>query len=602
MDVFEVRALEAYQQGRHADAVDWCDRRRDLRQKAPTAMGLRIEGMARLALDDFDAAQECLRQALEAAPHDGELLNDCALALLGAGRPAEAIPYLERAISVAPHTELMRSNLGNALRQSGDLPTAERTLRALLDDKPTVWQGWMNLGLVLMERGQTAGAVEAFGEGLTRAEAAGVTVDGPEGSLLVDARVHRINCLVGLGWWAEADQASQAALEVASDNPSVWNALGLLCLRTDRPDDAVEAYRKGLELAPDDSRMLGNLGAALFDCGAPRAALTACDAALAQEPDASAVRMNRAAALLCLGDYRQGFTDWEARWQTTTFQDRYRKPVAPEWDGTTQPGARLLVRNEQAFGDALMMARLLTPAARRLGRNAEVIVECHPPVAPLMAGIAGVSSVVATGKPWPAHDFQIGLMSLPRVLGLTANSVPAGPYLTVPAEARRWVVPEAKPLGHRGGPVIGLCWGGRPVPRNRSVPFAALWEAVQEAAGGHRVRWVCLQADERRDQVRDVEGLLIPPAPNDFAETAAVVAQLDLVITIDSAMLHLAGGLGVPLVGLLLVGADWRYGLPGQESPWYPRATLFRQRILGDWSHPLAELKTWLADRLETER
>lgn len=529
MNLFLVRALQAYQQGRSQDALDWCDH---IPPDTDPPLTARLKALCHQALGRGETALATFRQAISLTPPHhpawAEVNTDYGLALESLGRLDEASPVFAEAA-----------------------------------------KGW---------------TTETYARAPTEQQKA-----------MVALMAHwATNLMTRQHWAAAADVLAQAQSWGACDQ-ALWNAIGLWRLRQDDPAGAAAAYRSALALAEDSdptteptirATLLGGLGAALFDCGDPAAALAACDQAIALDPQAPDVRMNRAAALLALGNYEQGWKDLEYRWQTPTFQRRYRPPAAPLWDASAHPGDSLLIRCEQAFGDALMAARLLPMAAQRFAGR--LIVETHPALIRLFETIPGVATVIpfaGPGTPWPAHQWQVGLMSLPRLLAITPTTVPPAAYLPLPQ--------TPNPLPPKQGPAIGLCWAGRPQPRNRSLPLSDLWSAVQQASHAHQPLFVCLQADERRAEAAAFPELWLPPAPQDFADSAALIAHLDLVITIDSAVLHLAAALGTPTAALLLTGPDWRYS--PHPSPWYPSTPQFRQPTLADWPQALQGLASWLS-------
>jgi tetratricopeptide (TPR) repeat protein len=612
MNLFLRRGLEAYQQGRPADALDWCDRA----GTADALMVQRLRGLSLLALGQGSEALQALHAALALSPQPtaerAELLNDCALVHLAQDQPQQAVPLLQEALPLAKSTAqgLLLGNLGNAYRRSGALPQAIACLQQAVEADAQAWGSWNNLALALRDSGAADKAIAAFARAMAL-----VTAQQPlSGPLCAEAAVMAVHwafCLMEAQRWAEARQVLTQAHAWAPDDQAVWNATGLLRLRTDDPAGAVEAFTRALEVSsPAEGEtvqrglLLSGLGAALFDCGAYAQALEACDRARALAPQAPEVRLNRAAALLVHGQMAAGWQDLEYRWQTPTFLRRYHSPEAPLWDGAAHAGETLLLRWEQAFGDALMCARLLPLVAKAFGGR--VVVESHPALSRLLASVPGVAAVVpfaAKDKAhgWPVHHWQAGMISVARLLGLTTTAaLPKAACLPppLPQDVQRFAVPPGP------GPAIGLSWAGRAQPRNRSLPFDALWQAVQRGARGQAVRWVCVQADQRRAEAAAFvkDGCLwMPPQPKDFADSAALVSQLDLVITIDSAVLHLAGAQGVPTAGLLLAGADWRYGLPvaaGEQATecWYPQAYLFRQPALSDWPGALDALADRLAE------
>lgn len=592
MDLNLARAFQAYQQGSYVETREWCGKALKHARAAsgatsgvyqPSPLLWYVDGMAALALGETEAAAASLLRSVSLAPHDGNILNDCGLALLKNGQPEEAVAMLKQAVLRLPNVAHPLSNLGSALRQCGLSASAIEPLRqaTLLD--PCHTAAWHNLGLALLEQGQWSDAEEA----LSRA------VELSDGDDQLSVRLHWIEALRLLEQWERAFDQAHLAYQHAPENAVVVNELGLVLKGLGYPDRAAGAFAEAARLDPGCSAYQAHQAVALYKCGHYADAEHACLQALALDPNDVIARTCQAELLLIAGNYTDGLPAWEARWATAEEQRRYRPATAPEWDGGSYPGATLLVRNEEGVADTLMMARLLTPAARRLGPKSRLIIECQDSLISLLESVAGVHAVIRRGKDWPAHDVQTNLMSLPFVLGLTAETVPYAPYLPAPSVARAWSVVAGE------GPVIGLCWAAGNAPGDVSVPLSELWTALQQGVAGRPVRWVCLQGDEQRTLAASLSGMQMPPPPRTFSETAGVMGQLDAVVSVDSAILHLAGALGVPLAALLGVGCHWRYGLPGTSSPWYPEAALFRQSSLGDWTQPLAGLSQWVAQQLD---
>ena len=398
----------------------------------------------------------------------------------------------------------------------------------------------------------------------------------------------------------------------------VWNNLGVLLRGEDRHAAAAACYRRALALSPGDAGVMSNLGNCLReqgrleeaatllgeamrrrpadsgvvynagivhrDAGQVQPALACFDRALELAPDNLDCRWDRALALLQFGDYRRGFPAYEARWGLKKARSR-RWPL-PRWDGTPLAGQSLFLTDEQGLGDVLQFARFI-PMAKRLGAG-KVVLECQPEMLRLMSMAPGVDAVVPRDQATPACDLTLPLLSLPGLLDVTLNGLPAQvPYLTAP--------PAARPLPVDGRRRIGLVWAGKTTPRDRSIPLERLLPLLQDP----RIAAYSLQMGPR---AADLQALGAAPLVTDLsprlvdmAETAATLTQLDLLVTIDTSVAHLAGALGVPTSLLLLGTSDWRWFDQGSHSPWYPSLTLFRQKVTGRWDEPLAELAAALA-------
>ncbi|WP_118136208.1 tetratricopeptide repeat protein [Oceanicella sp. SM1341] len=406
----------------------------------------------------------------------------------------------------------------------------------------------------------------------------------------------------------------RAILARAPDDASMWSNLGALHRARREFTAALACQRRAHELEPGRSDIVNNLGNALFDEGlheealacrrevarlsgnAPgtlqhvatslrtmnrfEEAIAVCDAGLARAPEHAELRLQRAMARLALGDYAGGFADFEARWETGEIEKN--APGIPEWRGEPLTGRTLLVFPEQGFGDTMLMARFL-PALRRLGA-ARIILVVKPALQRLLEGIPGCDAVAVTGTRRPEADFWVPMMSLPHRTGLTPGSIPPPAALTVPADARARARRLLAP--HRGRLTVGVLWSGSLTYRaNHKRSFAQ--ERFFRLAQVPGVSLFSLYKGPLLDAFRasPLASLVIDAGGHDrdFADTAGLVSELDLVVSMDSAVVHLAGSLGRPVWNLLHHSAYWLYGPEGASTPWYPSMRLVRQPVLDDW-------------------
>ncbi len=486
-------------------------------------------------------AERLLRHAVELAPHDAEILSQLGVVIAEQGRPADAVPVLERAV---------------------------RT-------DPTFAPAFLNLGVALAHTGRSADAVAHLDTALR------LNPTYPE------AHFNRGNVLRDLGRPADAEAAYRDAVRLRPDHPGAHNNLGLLLTESGRPEEAVVLLKHAVRLDPAAKEFHNNLGLALTDLGRfadaeasfERAlqidpgyaeahsnlagthtaagrmgeALAGYDLALRLQPDSPTTRYNRSLALLKAGDYERGWAEYEWRWRKPTAP--LRAFPCPRWDGGDVAGKTVLLWCEQGLGDAIQFVRF---AKRVRERGARTVVECPPPLADLFAACAGVDVVVPEGATGPGCDLHCPLMSVPAVLTLGRDVGTAGPYLSAdPERAARW----REWLSQWPGKKVGVVWQGNPRhkwDRFRSLPL----RAVAEAAGGPGVTLVSLQRGYGSEQLAEWGGppevVTLPEKTADggvwtFADTAAVVANLDAVVGVDTAVVHLAGALGVPT--RILLGA-----------------------------------------------
>jgi Flp pilus assembly protein TadD len=397
---------------------------------------------------------------------------------------------------------------------------------------------------------------------------------------------------MGLGRTADAISALRSAVALDSNIPEAWANLGNELSNDFQYDEAMDCYQRALKLRPDFADAHCNLGA-LLQKTLPTLdpAIAAYEKAIAIQPDFALAHWDLGLALLLRGDYQRGLPEYEWRWRTETVVVPRQFPQ-PHWDGRDLGGKTILLHAEQGFGDTIHMARYVPLVAARGGK---VIVECQAPLGRLLCSVRGATQVIAAGEPLPTFDFHCPMLTLPLVFRTTVATIPGSvPYLRADKEANQAWAKKLLPEVRR--PLIGLVWAGRPEnknDRNRSMRLAdfAPLAAVKNA------RFVNLQLGPAAEQIRrPPTGLELLDFANDlkdFADTAALVANLDLVIAVDTAVAHLAGAIAKPVWILIPTMPDWRWMLDREDSPWYPTMRIFRQKTRGDW--------TYLMDRVKQE-
>lgn len=360
------------------------------------------------------------------------------------------------------------------------------------------------------------------------------------------------------------------------DDPRPHNQAGLVQQRQGRPAAAVAHFRRAVILEPDAAKVWSNLGTALRHLADPRGTFQSRLRAMQCRPDLPEARLAVGLSLLAAGDYRTGFAEHEHRPERALILTRYSQAGLPQWQGDVREAGRLLVLTEQGAGDVIQFLRFVQPLAEA---GVEVTVACAESLRRLVGSAPGVA---ATASKWPTerlgeYDGVELLMSLPARLGVDLASLP------VPT---RYVEPPASssqvPAG--GRPKIGLCWSGSErtaLNDLRRIPFRQL-AAVLDVPG---CSFFALQVQGGREELDgDARVTDLAPLIDDFADTAAMIEQMDLVITVDTSVAHIAGALGKPVWTMLARVADWRWGYDVETSPWYPSMRLFRQSRTGDWS------------------
>ena len=363
-------------------------------------------------------------------------------------------------------------------------------------------------------------------------------------------------------------------------------ALANLLLYTGREDEAGMLLEQAANLAPKTAYVWRDLGLWHRVNGRPAAALEAFDQALMLAPDDAAAALGRSLCLLRLGRWEDGFASYHHRWSVAGRPPRHG--AIPRWQGGDIAGKRLLVWDEQGAGDTIMCARLIRPL---LAAGADVHFECPAPLVPLFLD-GRFGQPVARGQPLPPVDLQVALLDLPGLMGVTPANIPwDGPYLRAdPAQAEAW----GQRLPRRDNrPRIGISWAGNPAhpgDRWRTPGLPALLALLQRPG----IDWYAMQVASGREQLATVP---LPASVTDlgpmihgWGDSAAILTHLDLLITPDSALCHLAGAMGRPAWTLIATDTDWRWLEGGSRTGWYPSMLLFRQKSRGDWAGLLSRL------------
>jgi len=397
----------------------------------------------------------------------------------------------------------------------------------------------------------------------------------------------------------EGEMRIRAALAKRDDVPDFFNNLGL-CLRAQgRLGEAVAEYRKALDLHPAYAPAWSNLGLDLHKLGHLEEALDAFNRALALDANLMQARFSRALVLLTQGDYARGWVEYESRMRCPEYAAGYRLPAmagTPRlWQGEALAGKSLLLIAEQGIGDTLQFIRYAKPLADQGARISLYVRQAH--VAGLLRKVHGIAEVYTGKVVIPAHDYYGYLLSLPRLCGTRSLAdVPAEvPYLSAPDDQRAYWRQRLDAIPARLR--VGLAWAGSPTnvdDRNRSCSLQALAGLFEVPD----VAWINLQLGAGREELQAVQTPILDwgDEQTDYAETAALITELDLIITVDTSIAHAAGALGCPVWVMLQYIADFRWLINRTDSPWYPTARLFRQSQPGDWTALVSGLRAALAD------
>ena len=515
-------------------------------------------------------AEKLYCQILQSNP-----LHTDALHLLGVlahqvGRNEIAVDYISRALQVRPFFAEAHFNLGIVFKAQKKLDQAVACLQQAVRHKPDYADAYNNLGIALKEQGKLAEALASYQRALELQPKLPETHNNLGNLYLLQER------------FEEAAHSYREAIRLRPNFVEAHNNLGHALQKLGRPEEAVAIYEQIIRVRPDFADARRNLAATLVEVGRLQEGLKAFDETIRLYPDDVEARSNKSIVDLLLGRFEQGWRDYEWRLKRSDFPKRQLSQ--PRWDGSPLVGRTILLYAEQGLGDTLQFIRYAPLVKERGGR---VVVECQKALLPVLEGCRGVDQLLGVGTPLPDFDVQAALMSLPAIFG--ANFIPAEvPYLEAdPGLVAHW----HEELNGIPGFKVGIVWQGNPkhqTDRRRSMPLAHFAHLARVPG----VSLISLQKGHGTEQLREVAhqfavvdlGTRLDEANGAFMDTAAVMKNLDLVITTDTAIAHLAGALNVPVWVALPDIPDWRWLLERSDSPWYPSMRLFRQMRRGDWT------------------
>lgn len=548
---------------------------------------LHLLGLARQQGGDAKEGEALIRRAI--ALRDAPVFHlNLGTLLLAAGRLGEAEGEYRRALALDPALSDAGRRLAALLIGAGRPGEVEAALAPALSANPRDGDLLTALGVARMRSGDDARAEAAF---------RGAVAAAPE---LGNPRYNLGTLFDRMGRAAEAEAEFRAAVALAPEHVEARFNLGNILMRSDRIQEARGCFEAALRLRPAYADARFNLGLVLVEVGEPEAAEAAFRAVLEAAPDRPDAKLALGTLLLRRGDFAGGLPLYEARAEGRLRERFNLLPDLPypRWAGEDLAGRSMLLWPEQGYGDAIQFARFASELKKR--GLARLTLACHAPLAPLFAGLDGVDRVVTGGTTVEPHDFWSLPLSLPLHLGMRLHSIPGAlPYLSpAPALTERW-----RPRLEGAGLRVGLAWRGAEIHGNdvrRSLPALDLLGPLWSVPG---TRFFSLQKGLGEDEARawEAQGRLVHLGSDlvDFADTAAVVGHLDLVIAVDTAVAHLAGAMGKPCWILLpAVQTDWRWLERRTDSPWYPGAVrLFRQRPGEPWAGTVAGV----ADALRSE-
>jgi len=642
LDVIQ-QAARLHAAGRLAEAEPLY--RQALNRSPDNFDALHLYGVLLSQTQRFDEAEKLLRRAVYLRPNVATAQSNLGNMLRDRNRPGEALPYLRRAVEADPKMAAAHQNLGAVLNALGESDEAEQSFRRALELQPDFPEALNSLGnaLRLAEKleesekcyrraiarrpnyseahtglGATLNALHRNEESVASCRrAVELRGDYPEArnnlalallsqkayqeaevevrtalrlrSGYVDAQRNLGAVLSGMRRYDEALLEYKRALEMDPESGGIWMDLGSVQRHLRQFDAAKDSCRRAIELNPTSPLEYFNLGVVHLDLCEIDQAIDWFRKAVEVKPTAPLPHWGLALALLVDGQYIEGWQEYEWRWECKDFYPPRREFKQPAWTGADPTGQKVLLYPEQGLGDAIQFVRYAPLLSRR---GATVIVQCAASMKRLFATLPGIQAIYSEPEPAPAFDMHCSLLSLPMMLKTTVETIPAEvPYLRAePASAATW---KQKLASISGKLKVGIAWAGNPEhqrDQDRSCGlalFAPLGQMPDMA-------WISLQKGPAATQAANPPpGLTLHDFTSelaDFADTAALIANLDLVISVDTSVAHLAGAMGKPVWTLLAFAPDWRWLLNRAASPWYPTMRLFRQKSPGDWKGIVEDL------------
>ncbi|MBC6479004.1 MAG: tetratricopeptide repeat protein [Hormoscilla sp. GM7CHS1pb] len=555
-------------------------------------------GRALKAQGKLPEATQHYQRAINLKPDLLEAYINLGVVLRQQGLPQEEIATYEKALQINPNAAKVHNNMGNVYLGLGRVDEAASSYQKALSIQPDYVDPIANLGSIFQEQNKLEEAIAMYERAIA------MEPNSPNSASI------RSNLGVALKQVGRLDEAKTHLQQAISLDPNY--AIGYINLSfvlegMDQLDAAEAMSRKAIALNPNFTDAYHNLAVVLHRKCQLQECIASYERAIDLNPQLAKMHVALATTLMLAGDYPRGFAEYEWRWQLKHIQGPGL--TQPDWQGESLEGKTILLYTEQGFGDTINFIRY-APLVRALFAKVKVIVMCKPAVYRLLQTVDGIDKVVIKGEELPSFDVKAALLSLPRILGTTWETIPTTvPYVKAVPSAGARLLPRTEALADTAGAAlprsellqtgqlkVGIVWAGNPShkhDRRRSTSLS-YFRQLLEIPG---IAFYSLQKGSRTaDITPDISNLvhLEDPLLKDFADTAAIVQQLDLVITVDTSVAHLAGALGKPVWVLLCYCPDWRWRLEREDSPWYPTMRLFRQQQPGDWSELFARVKSAL--------
>ena len=580
-DSLHLRGVIFHQRGNHAEAVHQIDLA--LKKNPNDIFALCNRGIALKELKRFDEALASFDHALTVRPDYAEAHLNRGATLFELKRFEEALASYDRALAVRPDYAEAFYNCGITFDELRRLEEALVSYDRALAVRPDYAEVLLNRGITLHKLKRFDDAVASYDRALALR---------PD---YAEALSNRGNTLHELRRFGEALASYDRAITVRPQFAGALYNRGNTLRELKRFGESLASYDRALMLQPTNVEALVNRGNTLKELAQFKEALACYDGAVGVRPDCADAHFNAALCRMLIGDLKSGWEENEWRWETEQATNEKRSFVQPLWRGSNKlTNKTILLHAEQGFGDTIQFCRYVPRVAERAAR---VILEVQRPLHGLMSTLPGVAQVILRGEALPDFDTHCPLLSLPLAFGTRLETIPAEiPYLRAsPLAAMHW---DAR-LGPRRNPRIGIAWSGRTTHKddhNRSIGLSSFLSLL----AGFDATFVSLQPDVRAGDaivLQDRSELVhFGDELKDFSDTAALVSILDLIVTVDTSVAHLAGALGKPVWILLPFIPDWRWLLDREDSPWYPTARLFRQSDTREWDAVISRVHAALCD------
>ena len=482
-------------------------------------------------------AEQICQQILDIDPQNAEVLNLFGLIACQAGKYEIAVDLINHALDISSNQPLFLNNLGFVLKEQGKISEAIAAYSQALDMTPESFEIYNNLGVALYKQRKYDKAIEAY----------------------------------------------QKAIQIQPDYAAAYNNLGIAWQKQGKLEQAVQIYNKTLVIRPNYPQAYNNLANTLKEQGKLQEAVQVYHKAIEINSSYIDAHKNLGIVLLLQGDFQRGWQEYEWRLKPDDLCSGNR--ARTRWDGSSLSGKTILLYAEQGFGDTIQFIRYVHLL---MEYDTKILVECQPELLQLFGNIGAIQKTIAVGQSLPKFDVNASLLSLPSILGTDLSSIPAKiPYLYVKSQSNTDL---EMPSEYK----VGVVWAGNlkhPDDNNRSVglqQFSVLFDVVN-------CQFFSLQVGNRRDDIirysysDEITDLGVNFS--DFFDTAVAISELDLVISVDTAVAHLAGALGKPVWVLLPFVPDWRWLLEREDTPWYPTMRLFRQTNTRDWAEVLKKVR-----------